>query len=213
MCLIFTECTLRCLAGTHDSSPKLPPGIWITCPQNNAPKQTHAAPAAGRARRREELRRRGLRPSAPHRRRRSAPRRPGGAGTAVRPVFPGSPGRRAGGPRRRREGGRAEAQGQPIRLRPRRHHRASARLRPPRPRRPRALAPPARRLAPVPSSARSRWRREGRPGCRTASCRPRSPWRPAGQHSRAGGGAEGARPGPRAAAAQAEETARGRGRG
>lgn len=118
MCLIFSECTLRCLAGTHDSSPKLPPGIWITCPQNNAPKQTHAAPAAGRARRREELRRRRLRPSAPHRRRRSAPRRPGGAGTAVRPVFPGGPGRRAGGPRWRRTGGRAEAQGQPIRLRP-----------------------------------------------------------------------------------------------
>lgn len=80
---IFSECTLRCLAGTHDSSPKLPPGIWITCPQNNAPKQTHAAPAAGRARRREELRRRRLRPSATHRRRRSAPRRPGEAGTAV----------------------------------------------------------------------------------------------------------------------------------
>lgn len=139
----------------------------------------------------------------------------GGAGTAVRPVFPGGPGRRAGGPRLRKEGGRAEAQGQPSRLRPRRRRRrrASARLRPPRPRRPRALAPPARRLAPVPSSARSRWRREGRPGCRTASCRPRSPWRPAGQHSQAGGGAEGARPGPRAAAAQAEETARGRGRG
>lgn len=122
--------------------------------------------------------------------------------------WPGAPSWRAASA----QGRRAEAQGQPSRLRPRRR-RASTRFRPPGPRRPRALAPPAGRLAPVPSSARSRWHREGRPGCRTASCRPRSPWRPAGQHSQAGGGAEGARPGPRAAAAQAEETARGGGRG
>lgn len=37
--------------------------------------------------------------------------------------------------------------------------------------------------SPLPSSARSRWRREGRRECRTAWCRPRSPWRPAGQRS------------------------------
>ena len=35
----------------------------------------------------------------------------------------------------------------------------------------------------MPSSARSRWRQAGRPGCPTVSCRPRSPWRPAGQRS------------------------------
>ena len=35
----------------------------------------------------------------------------------------------------------------------------------------------------MPSSACSRWRQAGRPGCRTVSCRPRSPWRPAGQRS------------------------------
>lgn len=192
--------------------PEAATGYLELQPKNNASKQTQAIPAARRGRQREEpVQRRRLRPSAPHRRRRSAPPRPGGASTAVRPVFPGGPGRRGGGPLLRRAGGRRPKVSQ-SRLRPRRH-RASARFRPPRPRRPRALAPPAGRLAPVPSSARSRWRREGRPGCRTASCRPRSPWRPARQHSQAGGGAEGARPGPRAAAAQAEETARGGGRG
>lgn len=56
--------------------------------------------------------------------------------------WPGAPSWRAASA----QGRRAEAQGQPSRLRPRRR-RASARLRPPRPRRPRALAPPARRPA------------------------------------------------------------------
>lgn len=45
--------------------------------------------------------------------------------------------------------------------------------------RPSHLARPSR--SPLPSLARSRWRRAGRPGCRTAWCRPRLPWRPAGQ--------------------------------
>lgn len=65
---------------------------------------------------------------------------------------------------------------------------------------------PRRRPLPVPSSARSRWRRAARPGCRTASCRPRSPWRPAGRRSgrKAASGRSGG------AAAQAEETARGK---
>ena len=35
----------------------------------------------------------------------------------------------------------------------------------------------------MPSSARSRWRQAGRPGCHTVSRPPHAPWQPAGQRS------------------------------
>lgn len=70
-----------------------------------------------------------------------------------------------------------------------------------------AHPPPAR--GPVPSSARSRWRRAGRPGCRTASCQPRSPWRPAGSALRGRRRRTRSGAGPRAAAAAAAAQAKG----